>query len=108
MIQKPVLPIEFQSKYYNVWDPTKLDAEHKVIVHNTTKWKKIGTDGVCVPIEVDASWNNNDEALEGWFEFHCLFGEDIPDRIFEDPREAPVVLPKFNGLVDSQDDAEDE
>ena len=94
--RKTGMPVEFRSRLYETWNPSKLEGKSKLITSVSTKWEESKSHEINLPVEVNASWTNA-EALEASFELKWMFEKDVPDSAFVDPRTEKLVIPVFPG-----------
>ena len=87
------MPVDFESRFYDLWDPADLKKKHKLIQKSTTTWIVDKSLNVTLPIEVQSNWMNNDESLEAVFKMTWLFDNDVPDTTFSDPRSERLIIP---------------
>lgn len=93
--EKTGLPVDFQSKFYDMWDPQALGNKSRLLQKSTTKWGTTKKLGSFVPLEVQANWMNNDEALEATFVLSWLFEDQVGNSTFVDPRNEELKIPGF-------------
>jgi hypothetical protein len=92
------LPVDYETRFYPKWEPNNPKFPSRLANKTSTTWKRIEDLKISVPVEVLGNWSEyegEEGSLDVQMTVSWLFGDDVPDDAFSDPRVKPPIIPKF-------------